>query len=152
MNKTSSKQPKIKTIQARIKKIQARTKKKLGMTVAQINEKLAKLHAKHLKSMDAEQLWDTTREILYLKIALGLLKKHRKQNLNELLDHEMQYDGALLFKIGNIYPDTVLIMAENYKSSVRLVQDFVGELSPYLNDAEQMLFKIAICEEHFVAE
>ena len=151
MNKTSPKQPKIKTIQARIKKIQARTKKKLGMTKAQINEKLSKLQAKHVKSMELE-LWDTTREILYFKIALGLLKKYRKQNLNDLLDHEMQYDGALLFKIGNIYPNSVLIMAENYKSSVRLVQDFVAELSPYLNEAEQMLFKIAICEEHFSVE
>ena len=145
MNKNTAKQSKIKNAQAGMKKSREMTKE-------QISEKLAKLQAKHLKSMDGDQLWDITREILYLKLALGLLKKMRKQNLNSLLDHGMQYDGAIQFKIGNIYPNSVLITAENYKSSVRLVQDFVAEVSPYLNEAEQMLFKMALCEEHFKVE
>ena len=138
-----------KSVKAKLQKLIPKHKKSLSMTKAQINEKLGKLHAKHLKSFDVDQLWDVTRETLYLKIALGLLKKYRKENLNELNEYGMQNDGAFQFKIGNIYPNSVLITAENYKSSVRLVQDFVAEVSPYLNEAEQMLFKVAICEEHF---
>ena len=30
-----------------------------------------------------------------------------------------------------------------------LIEEFIAELSPYLNGAEQMLFKVALCEEIF---
>jgi hypothetical protein len=138
-----------KNISNKLKTINQKRVKAMSMTKTQINDKLEKLLGKHLKSMDGDQIWEITREILYLKIALGLLKKHKKSNLNELLDIALNYDGAFQFRIGNIYPTTVLLTAENYRSSVRLVQDFVNELSAYLNESEQMLFKIALCEEHF---
>ncbi len=138
-----------KNITNKLKAINQKRVKAMSMTKTQINDKLEKLLVKHLKSMDGYQIWEITREILYLKIALGLLKKHKKSNLNELLDIVMNYDGAFQFRIGNIYPTTVLLTAESCKSSVRLVQNFVKEVSAYLNDSEQMLFKIALCEEHF---
>jgi hypothetical protein len=122
---------------------------KESMTKHEINLKIQELYAKHLNSMDADELWDITREILYLKIALGLMKKHRKTNLNELYCRGMQYDGAFMFKIGNVYPNGVAILADNYEDNSILIQDFISELSPYLNEAEQMLFKVALCEELF---
>lgn len=30
-----------------------------------------------------------------------------------------------------------------------LIEEFIAELSSYLNGAEQMLFKVALCEEIF---
>jgi hypothetical protein len=120
-----------------------------SMTKHEINIKLDELHTRHLNSMDKDEIWEITREILYLKIALGLMKKHRKTNLNKLDGHGLQYDCAFMFKIGNVYPNGVAVMAENYTSTAHLIQDFVAELSPYLNEAEQMLFKVAVCEEVF---
>jgi hypothetical protein len=119
------------------------------MTKKQINSKLEKLRAKHIKAMEVNQIWELTREILYYSMALSMLNKYKKNNLNELIHYTMQYDGAFVFKIGNIYPDCICLLAEDYKSSVRLVKDFVAEVSPFLNEAEQMLFKLVICEEHF---
>jgi hypothetical protein len=135
-----------------VKKLQEKGLKKLRMTKIQIENKLEKLRVKHIKAMEYNRIWDLTRETLYYSMALSMLNKYKKNNLNELIDHVMQYDGAFVFKIGNIYPNSVLTTAKNYKSSVRLVKDFVSEVSPFLNAAEQMLFKLAICEEHFPVE
>ena len=122
------------------------------MNKQQINNKLEKLYAKQIKSMDFDEIWDITREILYLKIALGLLKKYKKQDISSLPDTAKYYDDSLKFPIGNIYPNAVLITTEKYKNTQKLVSDFIRDLSPFLNEAERMLFKVAICEEHFTSE
>lgn len=119
------------------------------MNKKQIKMELEKLYAKHLKSMNAEELWDITREILYFKIALGLMKKYSKKNLDELSSHGLQHDGAITFKFGDVYQFGVLLTEENDEDIDQLIKDFISELSPHLNKAEQMLFKVALCEELF---
>lgn len=120
-----------------------------SMTKQEIKLKIQELHTKHLNSMNAYELWDITREILYLKIALGQLKKCRKQNWNELKGRGMQYDGGFMFKSGTVYPFGTDISEDNYESIDLTIQNLIVELSPYLNEAEQMLFKVALCEEIF---
>jgi hypothetical protein len=119
-----------------------------SMTKQEIKLKIQELHTKHLNSMNKYEMWHITREIMYLKIALGQLKKCRKQNWNELKGRGMQYDGGFMFKSGTIYPFGVDLNIEEDRLEV-LIEEFIAELSPYLNEAEQMLFKFALCEEIF---
>jgi hypothetical protein len=122
------------------------------MNKKRINNKLEKLYAKQIKSMDFDEIWDLTREILYFRISLGLLKKYKKQEISALPDEAKNDDDSLIFPIGNIYPNSVLITTEKYKNTQKLVSDFIRDLSPFLNEAERMLFKVAICEEHFTSK
>lgn len=121
---------------------------KNSMTKKEIKLKLKELHIKHLNSMNKYEIWDITREILYLKIALGKLKKCSKQNWNELKGWGMQHDGGFMFKSGTVYPFGVDLKIEEEILEV-LIEEFIAELTPYLNKAEKMLFKVALCEEIF---
>ena len=60
----------------------------------------------------------------------------------------MQHDGGFLFKSGTVYPFWVDLKIEEDSLEV-LIEEFIAELTPYLNEAEQMLFKVALCEEIF---
>jgi hypothetical protein len=122
--------------------------KKNSMTKKEIKLKIQELHTKHLNSMNKYEMWDITREILYLKIALGQLKKCRNQNWNQLKGLGMQHDGGFLFKSGTVYPFWVDLKIEEDSIEV-LIEEFIAELTPYLNEAEQMLFKVALLEEIF---
>jgi len=119
-----------------------------SMTKQEIKLKIQELHTKHLNSMNKYEMWHITREIMYLKIALGQLKKCRKQNWNELKGRGMQYDGGFMFKSGTIYPFGVDLNIEEDHLEI-LIEEFNAELSPYLDEAELMLFKVALCEEIF---
>ena len=119
-----------------------------SMTKQEIKMKIQELHTKHLDSLIKYEMWHITREIMYLKIALGQLKKCRKQNWNELKGRGMQYDGGFMFKSGTVYPFGVDLNIEEDRLEV-LIEEFIAELTPYLNEAEQMLFKVALLEEIF---
>jgi hypothetical protein len=118
-----------------------------SMSKNEIKMRIEQLHAKYFNTMVEDELWEITREILYLKIALGLMKKHRKNNLNKLIGDRMQYDCEFWFKTGEVYPNGVTLCSVNYTNAALLIQDFIAELSPYLNKAERMLFKVALCEQ-----
>ena len=47
-----------------------------------------------------------------------------------------------------------ILFEDDYKFTdyTQVIKDFIAELSPYLNEAEQMLFKYALCEEHLNPE
>lgn len=121
---------------------------KNSMTKQEIKLKIQELHINHLNSMNKYEMWDITRQILYLKITLGQLKKCRKQNWNQLKGVGMQHDGGFLFKSGTVYPFWVDLKIEEEHLEV-LIEEFIAELTPYLNEAEQMLFKLALLEEIF---
>ena len=128
------------------------------MNKEQINKKLKNLYARHLKSLDRDELLDITREVLYLKIGLGLLKKYRKQKFSDL--PEEWFDDVtkqFCFGTAHIYPPyddsvTVVLMTDFYGKSVDLIRAVVADVSPFLSEAEVMLFKVAFCEEHFQVE
>jgi hypothetical protein len=129
--------------------------KKKSMTMCEMESKLQEIKLRLLESMNKDELLLLTREMLYLKYAIGLMRKHNLSNLYELSRHGLDYDLAFLFPMGRMYPDGVAVMLETTytcKDNTQLIKDFIAELSPYLNDAEQMLFKFAICEENFNPE
>jgi hypothetical protein len=126
-----------------------------SLTLVEIETTLQDIRVRHSESMDYYKLWLLTREMLYLKYAVGLMRKHNLSNLNELSRHGLDYDLAFKFKMGRLYPNGVAIMFEDdYKFTdyTQVIKDFIAELSPYLNEAEQMLFKYALCEEHLNPE
>ena len=125
------------------------------LTISEMESILQGIRIRHLESMDKDELWLLTREMLYLKYAIGLMKKHQFCNLVELEGYGLESDFAFIFKMGRLYPNGVAVMYEdsyNCRDNAQMIKDFIAELSPYLNEAEQMLFKFAICEENFNPE
>ena len=54
-----------------------------------------------------------------------------------------------------MYPNGMAVMSENvytWTDNAQMIRDLLAELSPHLTEAEQMLFKFAICEENFNPE
>jgi hypothetical protein len=126
-----------------------------SMTLIEIEAILQDIRVRFFESVDKYELWRLTREMLYLKYAVGLMRKHNLSNLYELSRHGLHSDQEFWFQMGRLYPNGVAVMFEdsyNYTSNTQLIKDFITELSPYLNEAEQMLFKFAICEENFNPE
>ena len=128
------------------------------MNKEQINKKLKNLYARHLKSLDRDELLSITKEVLYLKIGLGLLKRYRKQKFSDLPEEWFdKHSKNFLFGTAHIYPpygdsETVVLMTDFYGKSVDLIRAVVADVSPFLSEAEVMLFKVAFCEEHFQVE
>lgn len=120
-----------------------------SMSKHEIKIRIEQLYAKHLNCMDADELLNITREIFYLKIALILIKKHRKNNLNNFFADRMQDDRRFKLNMGDVYPSGVEIYSESMEDHVLLIQDFIAQLSPYFTKAEQMLFKVALCDQNF---
>jgi hypothetical protein len=121
-----------------------------SMSKNEIKIRIKQLQAKYFNSMVEDELWEITREILYLKIALGLMKKHRKNNLNKLVGERIQFDCEFIFKTGRVYPNGVSVYKDNYTNAALVIKDFIAEISPFLNGAEQMLFKLTFSEQSFV--
>jgi hypothetical protein len=116
---------------------------------------LQEIQVRYLESMDKYELLRLTREMLYLKYAIGLMRRNYISELAELWCHGLGSDFAFTFKMGRMYPNGVAVMYEdnyNCTDNTQMIKDFIAELSPYLNEAEQMLFKFAICEENFNPE
>ena len=116
---------------------------------------LQEIEVRYLESMDKKELLHLTREMLYLKYAIGFMRKNYISELAELWFHGLDSDFAFRFKMGRLYPDGVEIMFDddyNFTNITQLIKDFVTILSPYLSEAERMLFKYALCEEHLNPE
>ena len=126
-----------------------------SMTLVEIEAILQGIRVRFFESMDKYELWRLTREMLYLKYAIALMKKHNLSNLSELRHHGLHSDQEFWFQMGRLYPNGVAVMYEdnyNCTDNAQMIRDFIAELSPYINEAEQMLFKFAICEENFNPE
>jgi hypothetical protein len=129
--------------------------KKKSMTLKEMETKLQEIKVKFFESMDKYELWLLTREMLYLKYAIGKMKEHWAQNLVDLLGHGLDDDFAFRFKMGRWYPNGMAVMSEGvytWTDNAQMIRDLLAELSPHLTEAEQMLFKFAICEENFNPE
>ncbi len=81
-----------------------------SLALVEIETILQYMRLKHSESLDKNELWMLTREMLYLKYAVGLMRKHNLSNLNELSRHGLDYDLAFKFKMGRLYPNGVAIM------------------------------------------
>ena len=128
---------------------------KNSMTLNEMETKLQEIKVRFFESMDKYELWLLTREMLYLKYAIGKMKKHCAQNLVELVGHGLDDDFAFRFKMGRWYPNGMAVMSEGvytWTDNAQMIRDLLAELSPHLTEAEQMLFKFAICEENFNPE
>jgi hypothetical protein len=129
---------------------------KKSMTLKEMETKLQEIKVRFFESMDKYELWLLTREMLYLKYAIGKMKKHWAQNLVELdrcgFD---RYEFAFSFPMGRMYPNGMAVMSEGvytWTDNAQMIRDLLAILSPHLTEAEQMLFKFAICEENFNPE
>ena len=129
---------------------------KNSMTIKEMETKLQEIKFRFFESMDKYELWLLTREMLYLKYAIGKMKNQWTQNLVELNRCGFEKnDFAFVFPMGRMYPNGVAVMSENvytWTDNAQMIRDLLAILSPHLTEAEQMLFKFAICEENFNPE
>ena len=128
---------------------------KKTMTLKEMETKLQEIKVRFFESMDKYELWLLTREMLYLKYAIGKMKNQWAQNLADLVGQGLDDDFAFRFKMGRWYPNGVAVMSEGvytWTDNAQMIRDLLAELSPHLTEAEQMLFKFAICEENFNPE
>ncbi len=129
---------------------------KNSMTIKEMETKLQEIKVRFFESMDKYELWLLTREMLYLKYAIGKMKEHWAQNLTDLVRNGFDRDDfAFIFQMGRMYPNGVAVMYEDSyycTDNAQMIRDLLSELSPHLTEAEQMLFKFAIYEENFNPE
>ena len=136
-------------------KLYAVLSEKKSMTLKEMETKLQEIKVRFFESMDKYELWLLTREMLYLKYAIGKMKNQWAQNLADLVGQGLDDDFAFRFKMGRWYPNGVAVMSEGvytWTDNAQMIRDLLAELSPHLTEAEQMLFKFAICEENFNPE
>lgn len=136
-------------------KLYAVLSEKKSMTLKEMETKLQEIKVRFFESMDKYELWLLTRETLYLKYAIGKMKEHWAQNLVDLVGHGLDDEFAFRFKMGRWYPNGFAVMSDDvytWTDNAKMIRDLLSELSPHLTEAEQMLFKFAICEENFNPE
>jgi hypothetical protein len=136
-------------------KLMEKIEERQNLTDYEMETILREIQVRFYESMDKYELWLLTREMLYLKYALALMRKHNISNLIELTRKGLSDDFAFEFPMGRMYPNGVAVMYDdsyNFTGNARMISDLLINFSPYLNDADQMLFKIAICEENFNPE
>ena len=129
---------------------------KKTLTLKEMETKLQEIKVRFFESMDKYELWLLTREMLYLKYAIGKMKNQWAQSLVELVGHGLdRHDFAFLFPMGQMFPNGMALMYEDgyyCTDNAQMIRDLLSELSPHLTEAEQMLFKFAIYEVNFNPE
>jgi hypothetical protein len=76
---------------------------KNSMTVKEMETKLQEIKVRFFESMDKYELWLLTREMLYLKYAIGIMKNQWAQNLVELVRCGFEKnDFAFVFPMGRM--------------------------------------------------
>ena len=131
-------------------------KERNTLNMSEMTRILEEIEVRYLESMDKKELLHLTREMLYLKYAIGKMKNQWAQSLVELVGHGLdRHDFAFLFPMGQMFPNGMALMYEDgyyCTDNAQMIRDLLSELSPHLTEAEQMLFKFAIYEENFNPE